>query len=212
MSKQKINNRNDWSNFALGYLALAELACTELVEKKYHGGDHEEDFNIETLYIPALFNFKHGIEIFLKALGIEFLNKEVLNQSDYSHDIEEIFSRIKKEISVERIKKADEKYKNKNPEDKSDLKGNLIFTELENLIKKYQNLDFLKEKIGTDYLIRDWDNTVFKYPTNSLNIQLNYEKISSRFTEKDAIKLLTDILMLINILLRFRILLSAEKI
>lgn len=82
---------------------------------------------------------------------------------------------------------------------------------MENLVKKYQSLDFLKEKIGINYTIRDTDNTAFKYPTNNLNIQINYEEISAKFTRLDALKLSTDTANIEKILWQLYLLLYMER-
>lgn len=74
---RKIYNKNDWAMFIYGYLRLAELACLEIVEGKYNNKANGQ-FKIEEIYIPAIFNLKHGIELFLKVFSIEFLDKEYL--------------------------------------------------------------------------------------------------------------------------------------
>lgn len=211
--KQKITNRNDWAQFTLGYLHLARLACLEIKGKKYTESikEGDDEFGTKSIYIPALFNLKHGIEIFLKTFSIEFLNKESIDQSDYSHDIENIFSKLKDNIGEKRLRGAIEKYEKENPKNRELLSAKSIFDKLEDLVKKYQNLDFLKEKIGTDYIIRDTDNTAFKYPANNLSILIDYEKVSTKFHIIDAEKLEIDIVILEKIFWQLYVLLYIER-
>ncbi|RJQ29989.1 hypothetical protein C4571_00035 [Candidatus Parcubacteria bacterium] len=212
MNKRKIHNKDDWAHFAIGYLRLAELACLEIIEKKHQEKGLETNFTMEHIYIPALFNLKHGIEILLKTLGIEFLNKEILDQSDYSHDIEEIFSRLRKEIREERLKNAVLEFEKKNPDRKGDLSGKEIFDELERIVRKYHSLDFLKEKIGTDYTIKDPDNTALRYPENNLSICINYKKLSKKFTKDDVGKSMVESARLETILWQLYVLLYEEQL
>lgn len=207
--KLKIDSKDDWARFAIGYLQLAELACLEITEKKYT--DDKSKFRIEEIYIPALFNLKHGIEIFLKTFIIEFLNKEYLDQSDYSHNIEEIFSKFRQNIKEERLESAIKKFRKENPDAKDSLRDKNIFNELEKIVKKYHNLNPLKEKIGTDYLIRDTENTALKYPTNNLNICIDYGKVSKKFTEQDALESLLDSITLQTIFWNLYTLLYTER-
>lgn len=196
--KNKINNKSDWAIFALGYLNLSKLACLEIINNKYNGlSDDLDDFSVASIYIPILFNIKHGIEILLKNFSINFLKKENIDQSDYSHDIEEIFLNFKSKIGKKRLKEINDFYKTEFPDDKDDFELTLV--RLKEIVNKYQNLDFFKEKIGKDYIIRDFDNTVFKYPTNNLSIQLNYKNISERFSKEDIKKILIDIYKLQSI-------------
>ncbi len=206
--KQKVYNREDWSKFAIGYLSIAELALSEIIEKKHNS----EFFDISNIYIPALFNLKHGIEVMLKNFTIEFLNKEALDGSDYSHDIEEIFLRLQGEVKEERLKPAIENYEKENPSDKGSFSGKSIFQELKRIIKKYQSIEVIKKYISTDFDILDCDNTALKYPTNSLTIQLNYEKICSRVTLDDVKESLADTLKLAGIFWQLYIIIYHERI
>ena len=61
------------------------------------------------------------------------------------------------------------------------------------LIKKYQTVSFLKEKIEQDYLIEDGVNDVFRYPQNKMKIDLNYKEIIKRIGEKDILDLYKDV-------------------
>ena len=93
MSKRnKIKNRDDWARFAIGYLKLSRIVFEQIIEWNIGTRDNDQH-KIEEVYLPAVFNLKHGIEILLKSLSIEFFEKEFLNESDYSHNIDDIFEK-----------------------------------------------------------------------------------------------------------------------
>jgi|SRR3989338_5259070 len=205
--KQKIHKKDDWATFALGYIHLAQLACEELIEKKYEN----EEYVAESIYLPAIYNLKHGIEILLKSFSIEFLKKESIDSSDFSHDIDEIFSRLKREVPERRLRVAIEKWEKENTDQKGKLTGSAIYEELERIVKKYHHLEFLKNKIGADYVISDFDNTALKYPSNSLSMQIDYGELTKRFDKIDFERTLHDCLKLETIFWKLFLLLYAER-
>ena len=82
----------------------------------------------------------------LKFFSIQFLQKEMIDSSDLSHDIDDIFAHLKKEVSENRLKKSIEKWEKDNPDNKGKLTGKDIYEELEKIVKKYYTLDFLKKR------------------------------------------------------------------
>ena len=56
------------------------------------------EFKLNEIFIPALFNTKHGIESLLKTLNARLLNKSTLDGKDYSHNISEIFFQLKNAV------------------------------------------------------------------------------------------------------------------
>lgn len=209
MKKIKIKNKDDWARFTIGYLALSELTFRELATRKYD--DSEKEYRIDEVYIPAVFNLKHGIEIFLKALSIEFLEKKQLDKSDHSHDIDEIFTRLRKDVGENRIQKSIEIYNKRNTDSPYEGSGKSILTELKRLVEKYYKLDFLKDKIEKDYSITDINNEAFRYPTNNLNITIDYQKISKRFTIDDVEQSRLDSVRLEKIFYQLYLLIYVEK-
>jgi len=207
--KQKIHNKDDWGSFAIGYLSIAELAFLEILNRKHN--ENNSDFDAQDIYIPALFNLKHGIEVLLKALGIEFLNKDILDQSDYSHDIDEIFKKLRDRIKEDRLMNGIKKVKEKHPNTEKIFGDKSIFDELERLVHKYQGLDFLKKRIGVNYSIEDTENTAFKYPTNNLNIQINYQDLIKSFEKGDIQESLEDCMKLENIFFQLYLILFSER-
>jgi len=207
-SRQKIYRMSDWYTFANGYLELARLACVEIIghkNSKYSRSAKGKpkrilhEFELKEIFIPALFNTKHGIEVLLKTLIVNLLNKEMLEKGDYSHNIEEIFNRLEAQEHLQEKKINDSteftnKYFTKGSGSKNifqDWKKDMLA--LKELVYKYHNLDFLKEKIKADYSIEDQENTAFKYPTNNLKIQLDYKNMVSRLKKEDVEILLMDI-------------------
>lgn len=210
--KRKYEIKFDWLKFAQSYLAIALLACDEMIENKYKQPfpDPDEEivkkyglkpklidkYKIHVLYLPALYNTKHGIEVFIKTL------KKILGTDKVpkDHNAVESFEKLKGLVNEGHIQNVIEDAETKNPSDsnlpvaKEDLKNiQKYIANIEKLVTKYQRCDFLKEKIDSDFEIEDGDNTAFRYPENSLKIQINYEKILLRITKKDVEAIRKDI-------------------
>lgn len=170
---------------------MASLGCEEMLKE-------ESEYKIEDLYISTVYNFKHAIEIFLKTMIVVLEERKIVKQEE-KHDQLEVFKSViqiilknKKDIidTIDKVKENDEIW------DMIKLETGKI-DELTNkvleLIKKYQTMSFLKEKIGQDYSIEDSVNDVFRYPQNKMKIDLNYEDIIKRIREKDILDLYKDV-------------------
>lgn len=206
---------SEWVDFMNSYLNIACLACQELIDTRENKHSTTNvmpvpvPFIINDLYISILFNIKHAIEIFIKTTD-NFLRGEYDNKS---HDIYHLFiamkNRIKKDNSkiIATFKKA-EKSKDKLPEG---LKINLPIAienfnnidenlyKAERLIEKYYKCHLIKDKLKNNFEIKDPDNTVFRYPDNSLQIILNYEEIGNTFIKEDIEEILRDVFEMKNI-------------
>ena len=189
--KQKIDQKENWELFFLGYLSMAKLGCEEMLKEN-------SNYNIEDLYISTIYNFKHAIEIFLKAI-IVILEERKLIKHEETHDQLETFKSFfktidknKKDIinTIDKIEASDEVWEMIKLE--TGKMDNLTNKVLE-LIKKYQTVSFLKEKIEQDYSIEDGVNDVFRYPQNKMKIDLNYKDIIKRIREKDISDLYKDV-------------------
>ncbi len=189
--KQKFNQNGDWELFFLGYLSMAKLGCEEMSKEN-------SNYNIEDLYISTIYNFKHAIEIFLKAI-IVILEERKLIKHEETHDQIETFKSFLKAIeknkkdiinTIDKIEASDEVWEMIKLE--TGKMDNLTNKVLE-LIKKYQTVSFLKEKIEQDYSIEDGVNDVFRYPQNKMKIDLNYKDIIKRIREKDILDLYKDV-------------------
>lgn len=190
--KQKIDQKENWELFFLGYLSMAKLGCEEMLKEN-------SNYNIEDLYISTIYNFKHAIEIFLKTM-IVILEERKLVKREENHDQLEVFKgfiqiiiKNKNDIinTIDKVKENDKMWEMIKLE--TGKMDNLTNKVLE-LIKKYQTMSFLKEKIGQDYLIEDGVNDVFRYPQNKMKIDLNYKNIIERIEKEDVLKIEEDIL------------------
>lgn len=202
----------DWLKFAQSYLIIALLACDEMIENKYKEQfpDSEDEvvkkyglktklidkYTIHVLFLPSIYNAKHGIEVFIKTLkkivGVDKIPKD--------HNVVELFEKLKGLVKEGHLQLIIAEAKTKNPSDSNlpaasgDLKNiKKYIANLEKLVLKYQRCDFLKEKISSDFEIEDGDNTAFRYPENNLKIQLDYEKMLFRITKKDVEEIKKDI-------------------
>ncbi len=186
--KLRIHNKDEWEYFADAYLELAVIGF-EKVQKL-----NSENFIDKFLIIPSLFNFKHGIEIMLKTLSIRFLNKSHLDRSDLTHDIHEIFVQFKARVKKEEVEKAAAEFIRKNPDVPSeDVSYGNMFQGLEELVVKYITLDIIKSKIkSSDLTFEDHDNTALRYPSNTLNVQLNYKEVVERITKAEILEMRVD--------------------
>jgi len=169
MSK-KISKDNtteyDWVLFAHSYFYIARLACQELLDKREEKHDRSLDSKIELqyrvsdLYIAILYNIKHGIEVYIKSLGIfDFESYEK------GHDIHSLFQNFRSKMQ-------------------SKINGDDL-DKIEKLIAYFYGVDFLKPKIKELYKIRDIQNDIFRYPDNSVKLQLQWELIIDSFREQD---------------------------
>jgi len=210
--KRKYEIRYDWLKFAQSYLGIALLACDEMIKNKYKQpfpNPKEEvvkkyglkpklidKYKIHILFLPALYNTKH--EVFIKTLK-KILGNEILKDRD-AHNTIKLFEKLKILVNEGHIKNVITEAKNTNPSDSNlpiaeeDLKNiKKYIGNLEELVLKYQRCDLMKGKIENDFEIEDGDNTAFRYPENSLKIQLNYEKILLKITKNDVRKIRKDI-------------------
>lgn len=167
--------KKNWFDFGMSFLFLADLACSEMRKEK------NAEFYSAELYIATIYNIKHGIEVNLKSLIVLLEEKEILKKLEH-HNQEEILNELHRLIGENKImalvKKLTEKHKNdENWVFKKGENIDLIMLDMVKLVSKYHKCDFLKDKIGTDFIIEDTSNTAFKYPQNSLLIKLDYEKI-----------------------------------
>lgn len=205
-SKLKINDTYQWKNFFDGYLEIANTACNSISDihislkkedqKKVKGAKEK----IEKLYFPILFNIRHSIEVLLKTLIFVSFEKKYVDESNRTHDIEELFNEIKDKISVSDMQGEIEKFCQIIEADdmkvyfkKAKEKMPSFWKDLESIVKKYVQLDFLKDKILNNYSIYDFENTAFKYPTNNLSIQLDYANLIKNVDIKDIIEIIKDV-------------------
>jgi len=174
----KVEKEFEYLYFSRSYLKLAYRGIEEILYKlenskeKYNkrysnpfGGmvlDFSEECN--HLLIPAIYDLKHAIEIFIKTLT-HFLNM----QPKEEHDYKILFKELKRKISGQTV------------------------DNLENLVIDYYNNEFLKNKLGENTVMEDKKNDVFRYPDNKAKIELQFFNILPRFVGDDLKKIQKDI-------------------
>lgn len=205
-----------WHYFVQNYLKIAELACLEMTGHKYTRYNRlgknktvllakNREFKVNDLYISTIFSIKHAIEIAIKTLNGALID----DVPDYTHDTKELMEILKKQIKNVNVRKnIDTLLGDSWPEDtmeeqeaakffkeiKSKVQAlNDYLTKFEVIANKYYHCEFLKDKIGDLFIIEDCDNTAFRYPSNSMSIQLDYEKITEKISDKDIEMILKDI-------------------
>ena len=176
MSK-RYDKKYDWVKFSQSYLCLARLGCQELLGEKYNItgfiSKHDLKYGIPDLFVPILFDIKHGIEIFIKTLKIILADQ--LYKNEKMHNISELFVVLKEQMMKHKIVELIKKEYSENPNDinlqlvSKDVDRLATFLEnLEKLIYRYYHCAVIKEKISDDFIIEDIDNSAFRYPENNL--------------------------------------------
>lgn len=197
-----INKSDTWVYFSQSYLQIARLACQEILGQKYKRLGFQEfelKYKAYDLFIPTIYNIKHGIEIFIKSLKLILAEK--LNKNDLKHNIDELFELLKAEVQKHKIIEIIRKKHEEGSEDidfefayNNKLKIPKYLDDLERLIKKYYQCDILKNKLSSNtFTIEDLDNTAFRYPDNNLKINVDYEEVASQISNEDIEKMQQDI-------------------
>lgn len=207
MNKIKSELKEDWWLFCDNYLKIAELACREMIYQKYPNFEQRPDgpkrFYIYNLYISAVYNLKHSIEIYLKYFYIIIKNQ--LPKDLEIHNLEELLHLFNKNYSFELfseiVKKAyRQKKKSKYALEVAELETEFIEEWVKNIINitlKYFKCEDIKSKIG-EFNLEDIMNDGFRYPKNKLKIELNYTEIVNKITKDDVKVVLNDIYELQN--------------
>ncbi|MEA3248735.1 MAG: hypothetical protein U9Q03_00055 [Patescibacteria group bacterium] len=171
-----------WVDWTHQYLYLARLGCQVALDNKpkYFRDDRGiMKYGPESLCIPIIFNFKHGIELSLKALSIIVDKKK---EYERGHDISKLFTTLKSHLEDEKLK-IEESGGNKVKIDDSKSK-------IEGIVEKYRKGGFFKNR--WDVVIQDKMNDLFRYPegnsaTASINDK-NFCKEDVKNLEEDIVK------------------------
>jgi len=164
-----------WYIFVDSYLRLAEIGCKQLQSK-----ESKFTTNKKYIIISIVYNLKHSLEIILKAFA-RTLAKDT-DKSDQIHNTKRLFKEFKKRIT------------------KKNKKLNTQVNNLEKIITKYTELDFLNKYLNGCFAINDIENKFLKYPEDSAEIIVDYEKLLSQTTREDVGKIEVDIKKLIKII------------
>ncbi|HKK54310.1 MAG TPA: hypothetical protein VJ926_02225 [Patescibacteria group bacterium] len=211
MNKQKITqeNKEDWWLFCDNYLKIASLACKEMLHQKHsvfwtesRGDVGPPAYWTYNLYIPAIYNLKHAIEIFLKYFLIIIEDKFPEIGKD-GHHIEKYLNLFSSKYKIKLINKVIKKVIDQAKEqnvfrytlEAADIEIEFSEEWMKNIAKislKYFNCEDIKNKI-TDFNLKDISNDSFRYPKNKLIIELNYSSLVHKITKDDVKKVLKDI-------------------
>ena len=210
MLQDKKKEIDDWTTFSQNYLEMAKLGALEMINQKYgpefaHG--YSPIFSEQNLFIPTMYNVKHGIEILIKTL--KFTLSKKLEKNDKKHDVKELFEMLKSETKKHKIEEVinreydNEKSLNANKINlniaKEDLKNLTAYIDrIENLVLKYYHCTFIQDKMVDATILEDVKNTLFRYPENDTKIKIDYDNVILKITEIDKDVLLKDIESLVD--------------
>ena len=168
---KNIQFEKHWGSWAEGFLKLAEKGLLYLKNQKNIGKvkwfknqpKKLFDLGIGHMIIAIIWNIKHGIELLIKALGIN-LNKQYWKKHDLDFLIKDLELKMK-DFCIEKH-----------------------FQLLEQLIRKYYECNFSQKTIFVDK-----ENTFFKYPElDSVSVSLDYSFVHE-LKRKDINQFLRDI-------------------
>jgi hypothetical protein len=174
----------EWFNYAVAYLKSA----TTLLEKF-----KEDPVKNELLFIPAMFNLRHGLEITLKTVyKLSDMNVDNL------HDINELYKRIQDKINELHQKDLTKLVKKYAIDEKRMKKINKEVTEKFRIlvVKYYYQIPISKFFSSESVLFQDTNNEIFRYPeTNKLKVvfKLTNIKLSEKISGQDIDNMTKDI-------------------
>ncbi|MFA4817429.1 MAG: hypothetical protein WC608_01730 [Parcubacteria group bacterium] len=180
--KREIKEKS-WYIFVLSFLSNAKNGCDFLINAK------RLDDNNKYLLISVIYNFKHGLEVFVKTFS-RYLNEKV-DKSDHFHDTKTLLETFKKQLKSKNKKELDSEV-----------------DKLEKLIEKYNEIDFLRNYLKESFSIYDQKNTFFKYPEHEAMVIVDYSKLSNQVGRSDMEKIKKDIENVIKISKKFKNILS----
>ncbi|MBI2122376.1 MAG: hypothetical protein HYT98_04635 [Candidatus Sungbacteria bacterium] len=164
-----------WVFFAQGYFNLAALACQKLLNSEEKARSKSDGLNIpytpDSLFVPILFNIKHGIEIFIKTV-----DSFAFGEYTDGHDINDLFTELNKKIDKKRfVAPPPQFYNSITQREINNLPQKL--GEIKPLISYFYYLDILRPKVGQYYKIIDTKNDVLRYPDNKAGIQIDWNTV-----------------------------------
>jgi hypothetical protein len=179
---KEIEQPDDLVYYAQAYLQIAKLSCQELLNSQHHYIDDGEDLRIPYGYQivgPAIFNAKHGIECFLKAL-------HAITRNEYqpTHDVPALFASVQK-LAAARLKDAATTAEGDGitEEDIELLPARL--GEVQKLIEFFSgNRILIAKGVRSDDLL-DIQNEVFRYPRMRTGYTFDYEQFVGSLQQED---------------------------
>ena len=167
--KYDVENKYSWLTFAQSYLTIANAACENVLTGSKNSLTDPMNFEYRAaeLFIPVVFNIKHGVEVFIKTLA--FIIKDKYSR-DVRHDIKSLFSTLKSIIPKD-LKPFEGADGNKVTQEEIDQIPQSL-QKLEELVLKYYHCDFVfKGRRVVD--IYDRMNDLFRYPDDKAEIVID---------------------------------------
>jgi hypothetical protein len=172
LKSQRANDlKNGWFHFSLAYLAVSKT----LISKSIDDNSFEGRMHI----IPALFNFRHSIELVLK-----FLAKFLGISLDKTHDISDLLDKVllslrkKSAFKIEAFIKEMREKGHRISESGMDEHIDELVNDLEGIVNKHYFQAPLQASLNNeDFFMEDHSNELFKYP-EARNITINISSIS----------------------------------
>ena len=191
-----------WVSAAKGYLEVPKLCCQEILDPKRNRleGDPSAPqgwtmgYYVDNLISVILYNIKHGIEAFLKAILLRFgVPKE------NTHNLQELFSDVR--TLVEGTTWVPIIINNGNQEILSQTEINRVQSQvldlLEPLVDYFYFNRFLDEKLGIGD-IPDPSNELFRYPRMKSGDTYDHAELCRQLTTNDIEELWSKIDQLIR--------------
>lgn len=180
--KQEIKEKS-WYIFVLSFLSNAKNGCEFLINSK------RLDDNNKYLAISIIYNFKHGLEVFVKTFS-RYLN-EKMDKSDHFHDTKALLETFKKQLRSKSKKELDKEV-----------------DKLEKIVEKYNEINFLTNYLKESFSVYDQKNTFFKYPEHEAMIVVDYSRLSNKINRDDMKEIKKDIESVVKISKKFKNILS----
>lgn len=168
-TKKRLELKYEWYYFSLSYLYAAQTLINRAIE--------ENTVESKMQIIPAIYNFKHAIE-----LSIKFLYRFIENDFGKNHDIATLHEAVLEKLQRYSGLRIKEYVKNKNSEEITEEKLKKVIDEaienLSSLVNKYYFQTPLTKILKNEqFFIEDQGNELFRYP-EARNITFYFQSVS----------------------------------
>lgn len=174
----------DWLKFARSFNSLAGAGCDVILQSKTH---KDKRLNIDFLSPSILFNIKHSLELFVK-MTMEILDQKVKRQHNTLSNliiVEGVIRKLDNIVCRYLASKQTSKSKGKYDTYYLDTWRN-GWREIRVMVEYYSNLNFLKDRGLSQELLKDTENTLFRYPDSSMIKKLKYNEVFAKINILDV--------------------------
>ena len=191
----------EWLHFSWAFLDVAEFSCDfwlNAVKKREYSGKTSV-----RSYLAIIFNIKHSLELFLKRCIVSYTGN--LDKKDYGHDLESFYEKFL-QIDFQKIQTAIKSKPESLRENHPLFVARHILSKpkslqkkvdtLGDLVDRYYHLRFSRNFKKVGIILRDVENTAFRYPENSLAVDIDYLDLIERISFADFNDLREDITLL----------------